>query len=466
MTIDIHKVITGNPITKNLMKPWGSNKEKTIFNKYTGPGNNLLSQVKFNLKTGEIYQILDQPSSSNDRCSMHSDIAYTVAQNTGINDKDVKNKKLQADDKWLKCFKPRSPWDIAAYSAIKSKKVLGLENNFTMNDLSEELNKGVINKFERKKVIINHIDEIHSCDLVDMTKYSKMNKGYKYIFTNIDIFSKIAYAYAIKSKKIQDIKPCFQKIFKERKPSYIWSDLESAFFSKEILKFFEGNNVKIYYTFSNLKSAFVERFNRSLRKLMMKSFVKNDNSVWYNILPNLIKTYNNRYHRSIKMKPIDVNKSNEKNIKDSFYTYDKTNKIPKFEINDLVRISLKRRELFDKPFSNVKWSEELFKIYSTHKSNVITYKIKDLNDEFIQGIFYERELKLSKNTSGEYIIEKILKTKGNQIYVKWRGYSNNFNNWIDKNSVSKYIKTTQFIKIDVTVFSNFKYKNDIIYKFQ
>ena len=48
MTIDIHKVITGNPITKNLMKPWGSNKEKTIFNKYTGPGNDLKQQLDFN----------------------------------------------------------------------------------------------------------------------------------------------------------------------------------------------------------------------------------------------------------------------------------------------------------------------------------------------------------------------------------------------------------------------------------
>ena len=139
------------------------------------------------------------------------------------------------------------------------------------------------------------------------------------------------------------------------------------------------------------------------------------------------------------MKPIDVTKSNEKYIKDNFYTYDKTNKIPKFKINDLVRISLKRRELFDKPSSNVKWSKELFKIHSIHKSNVITYKIKDLNDEVIQGIFYERELQLSKNTSGEYIIEIILKTNKDKIYVKWRGYSNNFNSWIDKNSVTKYI---------------------------
>ena len=65
-------------------------------------------------------------------------------------------------------------------------------------------------------------------------------------------------------------------------------------------------------------------------------------------------------------------------------------KIPKFKVNDLVRISLKRRELFDKPSGNIKWSEELFKIHSIHKSNFITYKIKDMNNEVIQGIFYEK----------------------------------------------------------------------------
>ena len=173
---------------------------------------------------------------------------------------------------------------------------------------------------------------------------------------------------------------------------------------------------------------------------MMKSFVKNNNTIWYNILPNLIKTYNNRYHHTIKMKPIDVNKSNEKHIKDTVYNYNTTNKIPKFKINDLVRISLKRRQLFDKPSGNIKWSEDLFKIHSIHVSNVITHKIKDLNDEIIKGIFYEKELQKTKNTSGEYIIEKILKTNKNKVYVSWRNYNSSFNSLIDKNTITKYIK--------------------------
>ena len=62
-----------------------------------------------------------------------------------------------------------------------------------------------------------------------------------------------------------------------------------------------------------------------------------------------------------------------------------------------------------------------------------------MNNEIIQGIFYEKELQKTKNTSDKYIIEKILKTKINKMYDKWRGYSSNFNSWIDKNSVIKYI---------------------------
>ena len=90
-----------------------------------------------------------------------------------------------------------------------------------------------------------------------------------------------------------------------------------------MLRFFEDTNVKIYHTYSNLKAVVIERFNRSLRELMMKEFVKNDNTIWYNILPKLIKFYNNRHHNTIKDKPINIHKSNEKYIKDNFYTYNK-----------------------------------------------------------------------------------------------------------------------------------------------
>ena len=142
-------------------------------------------------------------------------------------------------------------------------------------------------------------------------------------------------------KKYKILNLVLKKYLKNNKPKYIWSDKEPAFLSKEVQQFFKDNDVKIYHTNSHLKAVVIERFNRSLRELMMKLFVKNDNTIWYNILPKLMKIYNNRYHYTIKMKPAEVNKNNEKYIKENIYTYNKTSKIPNFKINDLVRISLK-----------------------------------------------------------------------------------------------------------------------------
>ena len=90
-----------------------------------------------------------------------------------------------------------------------------------------------------------------------MTQYSKINKSYKYIFTNIDVFSKYAYAFPLKSKKIQDIKPCFEKIFKKTNPN-IFGQTRNHHFYLEMQQFFKDNNVKIYHTNSHLKAVIVE----------------------------------------------------------------------------------------------------------------------------------------------------------------------------------------------------------------
>ena len=426
MTIDIHKAIGKLPLIpkRGFVLP---NMH------YCGAYNPLHKQLIYD-KNGNILKYIQNPTGKTDEICAQHDVDYDLS-------KSLKDKHV-ADDKMIKAIN-ELPYNRQQYGTflvkniIRSKQKLGLGNDFTMQDLSNELNKPTINKFERQKVIVNYINEIHSTDLVDMTQYSKINKGYKYIFTNIDVFSKIAYAFPLKSKKIQDVKACFEKIFEKNKPKYIWSDEEPAFLSKEMQLFLKNNNVKIYHTNIHLKAVVIERFNRSLRELMLKEFVKNNNTVWYNILPKLIKIYNNRYHSTIKMKPIEINKPNEKYIRENIYTYNKTSKIPKFKINDLVSISLKR-SIFDKPSSNIKWSEELFKIHSINKSNVITYKIKDLNNEIIKGIFYERELQKTNNTSEVYIIEKIIKKNKNKYFVKWRNYSNDFNSWVDKDDIIKH----------------------------
>ena len=62
--------------------------------------------------------------------------------------------------------------------------------------------------------------------------------------------------------------------------------------------------------------------------------------------------------------------------------------------------------------------------------------MKDLNDEKLDGTFYEQELQKANLTL--YVIEKIIKTKNDKLFVKWRGYNNLFNSWINKKDVIKY----------------------------
>ena len=143
-------------------------------------------------------------------------------------------------------------------------------------------------------------------------------------------------------------------------------------------------------------------------------------------LDNIVKEYNNTYHKSIKMKPVDV--------KDNTYIDFKKEvnyKNPKFKVGDHVRIS-KYKNIFTKEYMP-KWSEEIFIIKKIKNTEPWTYVLNDLNVEKIIDTFYENELQ--KTDQKEFRIEKVLKKKGDKLYVKWKGYDNSFNSWIDKKDI-------------------------------
>ena len=445
MTIDIHKVITGNPITKNLMKPWGSNAKPNslrgkIFNRYTGPGNPIQQQVDFNPYTGQIYKVYDPPSSNNDRCSMLHDVKYTVAENIGRDSKDIKNRKLDADKEWLDCFKPITPYDMLAYSAIKSKKTLGLGNN-PNKILSQELHKPKRINFERRRVISNHIDHIWGIDLITMIKYSKQNNNYKYILTVIDFFSKHSWCYPLKNKNYNEIINSFKDIFKKskRKPKMIQSDEGSEFTNKQVQKFFNDNNIKWYHTYNrDIKCSICERYNRTILNKIYKNFTLNNNTIWIKDLNKLVKEYNNSYHRTIKMKPVDASKKSNENIVRKNYNFEIITNKKKFKIGDKVRISL-LKNTFEKGYTS-NWSEQIYVIYDIKSSNVHYYYLKDLNGNKIDGTFYQEELlKTNIKEHDLYIIEKIIKKVGNKYLVKWRGYDDTFNSYVNENDIVKYV---------------------------
>ena len=128
------------------------------------------------------------------------------------------------------------------------------------------------------------------------------------------------------------------------------------------------------------------------------------------------------------MNPIDV-----KNDSFAKYNEDYIEKDPKFKVGDHVRIS-KYKNIFAKEHAP-NWSEEIFVVKKIKNTVPCTYVSSDLNGEEIIGSFHEKELQ--KTNQKEFRTEKILKTKGSKLYVKWKGYNNSFNSWIDKKDLIK-----------------------------
>ena len=222
----------------------------------------------------------------------------------------------------------------------------------------------------------------------------------------------------------------FQKILDDskRKPDKIWVYKGSRFYNNSFKKWIKENDIEMYSTNNEGKSVIAERFIRTLKNKIYKYMTSISKNVYIDKLDDIVKKYNNTYHTSIKMKPVDVKDNTYIDIKKEV-----NDKNPKFKVGDHVRIS-KYKNIFAKGYMP-NWSEEIFIIKKIKNTVPWTYVINDLNGEEIIGTFYENELQ--KTDQKEFRIEKVLKKKGDKLYVKWKGYNNSFNSWIDKKDIIK-----------------------------
>ena len=202
----------------------------------------------------------------------------------------------------------------------------------------------------------------------------------------------------------------FQKIIsKERKPYKIWVDQGGEFYNKLFKGFLKINNTEIYSTYNEGKAVVVERFIRTLKNKIFKHMTAVSKNVDFDVLDDIVDKYNNTVHRSIKMKPIEV-------TSDSHAEYNEDSNITKtkFKVGDHVRIS-KYKNIFAKGYSQ-NWSEKVFVVSEIKDTVLWGCVISDLNGEPITGIFYEKELQ--KTNQKYFRIEKVLKRKGDELYVK------------------------------------------------
>ena len=302
--------------------------------------------------------------------------------------------------------------------------------------LADELHKPIKRNFPRRRVVAKHIDNTWCSDLVEMQKFSKFNKGYRYLLMVLDVFSKYGWIVPLKDKKGETVATAFKKIFSEgRKPRYLWVDKGKEYYNKSVKELLEGEGIEMYSTENEEKSSVCERWNRTIKTKMWKQFTVQNSTEYLDMLPRLVEEYNNMKHRSIGMTPVEASKKkNESAVFLKLYGDVKAgfSGKPKFKVGGWVRISKYKRKVFDKGYTP-NWTEEIFVVDEIQHTDPITYKLKDLSGEEIQGSFYEQELlKTEQRPDDPFRIEKVIrwdKASGKAL-VKWSGYPEKFNSWV------------------------------------
>ena len=202
----------------------------------------------------------------------------------------------------------------------KQKLGLGLQTKIRKMALSSDwsqqsadgLHKPITRNFSKRSIISNGIDEIWAADLVEMQKFSKWNKGIKYLPMVIDVFRKYGWIKPLKDKKTETVSKAFDEIFRKSKglPKMLWTDKGPEFISKHFKSFLKSKRIRSYHTENEEKSGIVERWNKLMKNRMWKMFTVNNNTVYWDKIR----------HSSTKMKPVEASKKkNEEKVFANLY---------------------------------------------------------------------------------------------------------------------------------------------------
>ena len=270
-------------------------------------------------------------------------------------------------------YSPSSPAGFggidALYRVVKEKKEYKITRRQIEQWLETQdtytLHHPVRIHFKRNPVIAEGIDSQWQIDLVDVQSLAKYNDNYRFLLTCVDIFSRYAWVEPLKNKTGVATVEAFKRILNsKRKPATVQADKGTEFLNKSFQSFLKQRGIKFFTTYSEMKAAYVERFNRTLKTKMWKYFTYKNTLRYIDILPELVAAYNHSYHRSIGTTPSKVTSGNENKIWRKLYGKKVKNRLNavkyRLQVGDQVRIS-KERRVFKKSYLP-SWTEEIFTV--------------------------------------------------------------------------------------------------------
>ena len=289
--------------------------------------------------------------------------------------------------------------------------------------------------------------ELFQADVVFFTnpEMVKANHGYKYIFTCIDCFTKMAWVYPLKENTCANILQSFKHILSVcgKQPDRLNSDRGSELICKKFKTFLAELKIFHYLSYSLRKCPIIERFNLTIQNLLYKIMANKRTLNWVNIIEQAMEIYLHRQHTTIKMSPIEAEQDkNEDEVRKNLLIFFKKNSghktKPKFVLNDTVRIWLKR-VTFQRGYDE-NYGREFFTVKEVLTNlPVPRYVLKDSKGEDIRGAFFEDELvKFIPNDVFEIeVIGERKRRKKNEYLVHYLGYPKSMDEWITENQLKK-----------------------------
>jgi hypothetical protein len=283
-------------------------------------------------------------------------------------------------------------------------------------------------------------------DLVEVSQFSIKNDGVKYLLNCIDIFTRYAFVRPLKDKTAKTVLNAFQSILQEavQKPVMIVMDKGTEFMNQQFKQYCDSLGIKLINPQVSIHAAFVERFNRTLQMLIYKYMTENETNRYIDVLQDLVKSYNTRKHRMINTSPLQAEKNeNNQHLQINLLQQQQLEKIktqkPKLKVGDYVRIA-KQKGKFSRSYDE-QAMQEIYKVkvIDTRKK-IPLYRLTDYDGNTeLTGGFYEFEL--TPVITNTFRIEKVIKNrkyKGKkQLFVKWKGFGDEHNSWIDADNVER-----------------------------
>jgi len=299
-----------------------------------------------------------------------------------------------------KYFNPKFTGSYAGLSTFIKNRKLGKSKKEVENELlrhpSYYFYRPARRLIKKRRPVIVHLPNFQLvADLIDVQRFEKENRGFRYILIAIDGFSRKMYTEPLKDKKGGTLVAAARRIFKTipRMIKYWQSDAGTEFKNKQFQDFLESKGIIWFSTYSAIKASLAERAISTLMTRLSRVFTQQQNHHYLKVLPSIVQSYNNTIHTTTKFAPNKVNSKNQDQVWENIYgdliDSVKTSR-KKFSVGDQVRLSVVKNT-FDKGYLP-RYTEEIFKISEVNDTIPVTYYVSDSKGERIKGSFYESEL--------------------------------------------------------------------------